>query len=128
MFFNSGDSTRGVPAHGYRARMATPPQHTRTNFVIHYHAAERTPALGAPSRQRGGAAIRHKFRVLTELAVTVDVNPAVVVAAAAAAAAGGGGGGAAPFLRAVGRVVDTDRRRSSPLMSLCVVEYCRRGS
>lgn len=57
-------------------------------------------------------------------AVAVDVGPA----AAVVVAGGGRGVGAAPFLGAVGRVLDTDRSRSSPLMSLCVVEYCLRGS
>lgn len=33
-----------------------------------------------------------------------------------------------PFLGHCGRVLDTTRSRSSPLMSLCVLAYCRRGS
>lgn len=41
---------------------------------------------------------------------------------------GGAGKAAALFLGAVGRVVETASSRSRPLMSLCVVEYCRRGS
>lgn len=68
------------------------------------------------------------------VAVVVGGDGGAVAAGVAAcdvvAVAVGGAVGAAapPCLRVVAKVLDTDSSRSSPLMSLCVVEYCRRGS
>lgn len=66
--------------------------------------------------------------VASAAAVVAVVGVAAADADAVAVGAGAGAGAEPPSLRVVDRVLDTDSSRSSPLMSLCVVEYCRRGS
>lgn len=71
------------------------------------------------SKQIGKRDGTRRFRT-----VAVGVPAAAVSAAPPALAPGGDDA----FLDEVGRVLDTDSSRSRPLMSLCVVEYCRLGS